>query len=254
MPFLMNWGLERYGFRTILHIWAIALVVGQIGLLRFVKPRIPFSASSQPRRFNFRFLQSQTFWVLELGTIAQGLGYFIPGIYLPTYARSAGLSAVAGTVLVALANAASVFGTILLGTCIDRFHVTTVIFISTVGATLSIFFLWGFAVSLPVLCIFSLVYGLFAGGYSTTNTGVLKEFQSQDRSADAGMIFGFLGAGRGIGNVIAGPLSAALVALDPLLGKAELGYGSGYGILILFTGIATALGGIGFLWRRVGWM
>ena len=254
MPFLMNWGLERYGFRVILRIWATVLVVGQIGVLRFVKPRVPFSASSHSRRLNFRFLRSQTFWILELGTIAQGLGYFIPGIYLPTYARSAGLSPVAGTVLVALANAASVLGTILLGTCIDRFHVTTVILISTIGATLSVFFLWGFSITLPGLCIFSLVYGLFAGGYSTTNTGVVKVFRDQDHSADSGLILGSLGAGRGIGNVIAGPISAALIASDPLRGKAELGYGTGYGILILFTGIATALGGISFLWRRVGWM
>jgi len=43
----------------------------------------------------------------------------------------------------------------------DDIHDTTAILVSTIGATFSVFVLWGLSASLPVLCIFSVVYGFF---------------------------------------------------------------------------------------------
>lgn len=68
--------------------------------------------------------------------------------------------------MVALLNTTSVFGGIILGALVDKLHVTTVVLISTLGVTLSVFLLWGFAASLPLLCIFSLMYGLNYSKYS----------------------------------------------------------------------------------------
>jgi MFS family permease len=254
IPFIMNWGLNKYGFATMLRAWAVTLVVLSGPLLFFVKPRIPITMSSQRRPFSFRFLRTSTFWILQTGNILEGLGFFIPNIYLPSYAQSLGLSSVSSTLTVALSNTTSVFGAILIGSLIDKLHVTTVILISTIGATTSIFLLWGLAGSLPVLCMFSLVYGLFAGGFSSTWTGVIKEVQKRQPGTESGILFGFLGAGRGIGSVVAGPLSEALLSEKPWQGEASLGYGSGYGLLIVFTGITTALGGVSWLGRRAGWI
>ena len=254
IPFIMNWGLAKYGFRTMLRAWAVVLVVVSTPLLYFVKPRLPISMASRHRRFDFRFLRTPTFWMLQAGNILEGLGYFIPSIYLPTYAQSLGLSSVSGTLIVTLINTASIFGVIVLGSLIDKLHVTTVIFISTVGATTSVLLCWGLATSLPTLCIFSLLYGLFAGGFSTTWTGIIKEVQKRERGADAGMVFGLLAAGRGIGSVISGPLSEALIGPKWWQGQASLGYGTGYGILIVFTGVTAALGGTSWVWRRLGWI
>lgn len=71
-------------------------------------------------------------------------------------------------------------------------------------------------------------------------------------------MFGLLAGGRGIGNVISGPLSAALIERGAVGGGSggggqELGWGQGwewgfsseYGTLILFTGVTALLGGVG---------
>lgn len=149
------------------------------------------------------------------------------------------------------------FGTyleILLGTLIDRMHVTSVILISTIGAMLSVFVFWGLAASLPLLYIFSLIYGLFAGGFTSTWTGIIREVQKRDRRTEAGLVFGLLSAGRGIGSVLSGPLSEALLRDKPWTGEAALGYGTGYGGLIVFTGVSATLGGVSWIGRRVGWV
>ena len=254
IPFVMNWGLNKYSFSTMLRAWSIVLVVLSGPLLYYVKPRIPVSLSSHPRRLSFAFLKTSTFWILQTGNILESLGFFVPNIYLPTYARTLGLSSVAGTVTVSLFNTTSVFGQVILGSLIDRLHVTTVVLISTLGATLSVFLLWGLSASLPLLCIFSLVYGLFAGGFTSTYTGVIQELQKKDERAEAGLIFGLLAAGRGIGSVVTGPLSEVLLSERPWVNEAVAGYGSGYGGLIVFTGISAMLGGTSWIGRRIGWM
>lgn len=254
VPFVMNWGLNKYSFSTMLRAWAVVLVVLSGPLLYFVKPRIPASSATPTRQLNLNFLKTSTFLILELGNVLQGLGFFIPGIYLPTYARSLGLSPIAGAVTLSLFNTASILGQVILGTCVDRLHVTTVVMISTVGATFSVFLLWGFSDSLPLLCIFSLAYGFFAGGFSSTYTGIIQEVKKIDQRAEAGMVFGLLFAGRGVGSVMSGPLSEKLLSGKPWFGDAIAGYGSGYGGLIVFTGVSALLSGVSWVGRRAGWI
>ena len=223
-------------------------------LLYFVKPRIPVSRTSQRRPISFSFMKTPTFWILQVGNIIESLGFFIPNVYLPSYARTIGLSSIAGTVAVSLFNAMSVVSTVIMGSLTDRIHVTTVILISTLGATLSVFVLWGLTMSLPLLCIFSLIYGLFAGGFTATWPGIIREVRKKDDTAEVGLIFGMLAAGRGVGSVVTGPLSEALLSEKIWLGRAELGYGTGYGGLIVFTGVTAMLGGFGWVGRRAGWI
>ncbi len=250
----MNWGLNEYSFSTMLRVWAVVLFLLVGPLLYYIKPRLPVSPTSHTRQLHWGFLRTSTFWILQAGNILESLGFFIPNIYLPSYARTLGLSSISGTVTVSLFNATSVFSAVILGFLSDRLHITTVILISTLGATTSVFLLWGFSTSLPLLCIFSLAYGLFAGGFSTTYTGSIKEVKRADDRAEAGLIFGVLAAGRGIGSVVSGPLSEALLSERPWVGDAVLGYGTGYGALIVFTGVSAMLGGMSWVGRRVGWV
>ena len=254
IPFVMTWGLNKYSYATILRAWAMSLVLLSGPLLYFVKPRLPVSPATHAKRLDFHFLKTSTFWILQTGNILQGLGFFIPNIYLPTYARSLGLSPIAGTVTVSLFNTTSVFGQVILGMLIDRIHVTSVTLISTIGATLSVFLLWGFSASLPLLCIFSLVYGFFAGAFTSTYTGVIQEVKKVDHRTEVGLVFGLLAAGRGVGSVVSGPLSEALLSERPWVGEAVAGYGSGFGGLIVFTGVSAMLSGVSWVARRVGWI
>ena len=102
--------------------------------------------------------------------------------------------------------------------------------------------------------MFSLVYGLFAGGFSSTFTGVIQELKKIDPRAEAGLVIGMLAAGRGVGSVVSGPLSEALLSEKPWIGEAAAGYGSGYGGLIVFTGISAMLSGVSWISRRIGWI
>ncbi|KUJ19832.1 MFS monocarboxylate transporter [Mollisia scopiformis] len=254
IPFILNALLSKYGFRTTLRIWALALLVLALPLVHFLRPRLPISPSSQSPRYGLSFLKSSSFWLLQLGLVIESLGYFIPSIYLPLFARSLGLSPSIGTLLIALLNAAGVVATILFGMLVDRFHVTTVILLSSLGTTISVFLLWGLSTALPLLVVFSIVYGFFAGGFVSTNAGVIKLVKQGDGSADVGILLGIISAARGVGAIASGPLSDAVLRGRPWAGEAGGAYGSGYGGLIVFTGVSAAVGGVGFLGRRLGWV
>lgn len=254
VPFLLNALLEKYGFRTTLRIWAATILILSSPLLYFIRPRLPISAVSQSPRYGLNFLKTFSFWLLQAGLIIESLGYFLPSVYLPTFARSLNLSPAIGSLLVALLNGAAVFATIIFGMLCDRFHVTTVILLSTIGATISVFLFWGLSTALPLLIVFSILYGFFAGGFVSTFSGVIKMVKRQDQSADVGMMLGVISAGRGIGSVVSGPLSEALLKGGRWKGEAALGYGSGYGGLIVFTGVTAAVGGVSFLGKRLGWI
>ena len=116
VPYIFSWGLAHFSFRTMLRAWAVAVVVLSAPLLYFVKPRVPISRASSVGRFNLDFVFSRKFFFLELGNILEGLGYFVPSIYLPTYAHSLGLSNAATTATVAVLNGAAVFG------CVSHHH------------------------------------------------------------------------------------------------------------------------------------
>lgn len=133
-----------------------------------------------------------------------------------------------------------------MGSLGDHLRVTTVILISTVGSALAVFLFWGFSSQTALLAVFSITYGFFAGGFSSTWSGVLSELKAQSPAVDTGFIFGLLAGGRGIGNVISGPLSVALLTGDGWASNdKKWGYSGQFGGIIVFTGVTAVLGGWG---------
>jgi len=259
VPFILNWSLSKYGYRTTLRSWAIIIFVLVLPLIPFIKSRVPLSANAQPRSTSYRFILSSTFWLYQIANILQALGYFIPTIYLSTYAQDLGLSKETGSLLIALVNVAAVFSQLCIGYLVDRLSVSTVMLISAVGSSLVSFVFWGTATRLPLLTIFSVGYGLFAGGFTSTFIGMTKETLQQTTGADSGMVFGLFCMGRGVGAVASGPLSEALLALNARsrygnggFAPGSLGYGKGYGTLIVFTGVTALCGGLSFVGRKAG--
>lgn len=254
LPLVMQFVLEKYGYKTTLRAWAVALFVLTAPLIHFVKPRVPLSQSTQTRRLDFSFLTTSIFGVLQACNIIEALGFFLPSIYLPSYARSLGASKLLSALTVVIFNVASVFGCVAMGSIVDKYHVTTCIVVSTIGSTIGVFVIWGFSASLAPLYLFCVIYGLFAGSYSSTYPGMMRDVQKKNKSAEPGMVFACLAAGRGIGNVVSGPLSEILIRDLPWKGEAGYAYGSGFGPLIVFTGVTAFLGGASVLGRRVGWV
>ncbi|KAI0407633.1 major facilitator superfamily transporter [Xylaria palmicola] len=258
LPLVLESLLGALGFRNTLRLWAGLLFVITAPLACFIKPRLPPSATSHVRPFNLWFLATPAFIVYQAANIVESMGYFLPGIYLPTYARSAlGAASLSAATTVLLVNVASVFGCVVMGWLTDRFHVTTCILFSTIGATVSVLVVWGLSSSLGLLYFFCVAYGLFAGSFTSAWPGIMRDIaqkgQSSSRHVDPTMVFGFLCAGRGVGNVVAGPISESLIRGSPWTGETvAYGYGSGYGGLIVFTGVTALLGGVSFIWRRLG--
>lgn len=273
VPFLLQYLLDTYGFRTALRVWAVALVrVNRAELashantqrqailmtpcLFFVKGRLPISASSALRPKDLTFLKRAPFWFFEIGTIAQSLGYFLPALWIPSFAIAIGLPLFAGALALALYNLAYCLGSILIGYLVDHFHVTTAILVSTIGQMISVFVFWGLTDSQPMLYIFAMLFGSFGGGFSATWAGSAAAMQRREPSGnhvDTGTAIALLAAGKGIGAVISGPLSTKLLELG-WHGHAKFAYGTSYGVLVVFTGVSAVLGGtacIGRLFKLV---
>lgn len=270
IPLLLEFLLQKVGFRTTMRIWSGMLFALSMPLVYFVRPRLPTTSSASVTKHQLRtlrqgygFVRDRGFLLYQLANIIEGVGFFLPGIYLPSYARTEfGASSFPAAVTVLAVNVASVAGTVAMGALTDKLDVTTCILISTVGAAFGVFILWGLASSLAMLYVSCVVYGLFAGSYTATWPGIMKQVavraaasgESSGGAFDPVMVFGMLAAGRGVGNIISGPMSEALIEGMPWRGQAAAGYGSGYGTLITFTGVTAVIGGGSFVWKRLGWM
>ncbi|KAJ5737575.1 uncharacterized protein N7483_002700 [Penicillium malachiteum] len=255
LPIVMERLLDKYGFRTTLRAFAVALFLLTAPLVYFVKPRVPVAKNHKsPPPPDLRFIMTCTFALFELCNTIEALGFFLPSLYLPTYAGMLGASSSLQALTVILFNVASVVGCVLMGAIIDKLDVTVCIVVSTIGSTLGVFLIWGFSMSLAPLFIFSIVYGLFAGSYTSTWPGIMRDVVRKKASAESSMVFACLAAGRGIGNIISGPLSEALIKGLPWEGQAGFGYGSGYGSLIVFTGVTGVVGGGSYVARCLKWI
>ncbi|KAF2102473.1 putative MFS monocarboxylate transporter [Rhizodiscina lignyota] len=252
-PLIVQWLLSTYGYQTTLRVCSLIIFLLTAPSLVFFKPRVPPSQVTHSRRLDLSFWTTSCFAISQFGNIIEALGYFIPPIYLPSYARSLGAGGFLSILTIILLNAAACVGNVIMGAMVDRFHFSTCVLISTVGTTLSVFLLWGLSDSLPTLYVFCIMYGLFACSWPSTWPGIMRDVVKKKESADAGMVFAFLGAGKGIGNIVSGPLSEALLK-SASWRSAALGYGSGYGTLIIFTGVTAFFGGCSFVARRIGWL
>jgi len=76
-------------------------------------------------------------------------------------------------------------------------------------------FPWDFC--LPLLAVFAILYDFFAGGFTSTYAGTVQELRRISTAADLGSIFRLLSAGRGVGNIICGPISEGLLRACHLL-------------------------------------
>jgi len=253
LPFLLQWMLDSYGYRTTLRAWAITLAILASCCIYFIRPRLPITSASSFRPVDISFVKHTQFWVFQTGNILQSLGFFLPTLYIPSFALAIGLPSFAGPLALALFNVAFAFGAVLIGTLVDRFHVTVAILTCTIGQMISIFIFWGLTSSQAMLYIFAMLFGCFGGAFSCTWSGCANEMQRSERNGnvDVSMVVALLAAGKGIGAVISGPLSERLLTLDTWKGQAGFAYGSGYGLLLVFTGISATLGGTAWVGKML---
>ncbi|KAF6514527.1 hypothetical protein HZS61_005661 [Fusarium oxysporum f. sp. conglutinans] len=249
MPFVFDALLRRIGLRATLLAWAGASAAMTLPTLVFIKPRIPLHTQVQVQPLSFRFLRHTSFWMMQAGVIIQSLGYLMPSTYLASYASTIGLPSITGPILLALFSVASVPGGIVHGMLGDKFSATKAVTIASIGSALPIWLLWGLSLDLANLVVFVIVYGFFAGGFSSTWSNMSTDIQKDDSAADSALIFGMLMGGRGIGFVTAGPLSGALLQAKAHLSSEALGYATQYGPMIICTGVTAVFGAWAPMWK-----
>lgn len=232
MPFIIQALLARYGYKTTLRAIAVAMAILTGPLLPVFKGRLPPSEHSQASKTNWSFIRKPLFYIYGLSTLLYGLGFFFPLLYLPSYATSLGLSATQGALLLSIMSISQVLGQFFFGYLSDRnISVGILCSICMLISTTVVFSTWGLAKTLPLLIIFSIVYGFFASAFSTLRVAMGKALSGDSSSVVATYsIFVFL---QGVGNILAGPLSAGLLAQR--VEKSEYGI-ERYRKMILFTG------------------
>ncbi|KIW29467.1 uncharacterized protein PV07_05281 [Cladophialophora immunda] len=254
MPLSLELLLHRYGYPTTLRAVAVGLVVLTAPLIPLLKGRLPPSAQSYTPRTNWAFLKTSLFWIYTASNLMQGLGYFFPSLYIPSYASTLGLSSRQGSLLLAIMCVSQVLGQFSFGYLSDRrVPVTALSFASTLIPAAAVFALWGLARNFAMLAVFGMIYGFFGAGYTALWARMGMGVTSDVTSAFA--VFGLFNFGKGIGNVLAGPISANMLFNHTSIGR----YGIGkYEVLVLFTGscmLASAVSiAIGYLNIRKFWL
>jgi predicted MFS family arabinose efflux permease len=166
MPFAIEALLAKYGYQNTLRIITVGLVVLTGPLIPLLKGRLPPSERTATGKTNWKALRKPLFWVYCTSNVAQGLGYFFPSLYLPSYATAIGLTPTQGALILALLSVSQVVGQFSFGYLSDhRVPLNLLILISTIVSGLATLTLWGLAKSLAALVVFSLVYGFFGAGY-----------------------------------------------------------------------------------------
>ncbi|KAF4987070.1 hypothetical protein FDECE_15624 [Fusarium decemcellulare] len=246
IPFLIETLLERYGYQTTLRITAVALFILTGPVIPFLKGRLPPASHSSNPATDWAFFRSPLFWIYTTSNLMQGMGYFFPSLYIPSYAASIGLSNVQGALLLALMSVSQVAGQLTFGLLSDRrISLNLLTMASTVVSAASVIALWGIARSLPLLIVFVLLYGYFGGGYVAMWARMTTAVSSDPTAAP--FIFGLFCFGKGIGNVLAGPIGGNL--LDQTVSTEKYGLAR-YSGIVFFTGTSMILSALPIgLWR-----
>jgi MFS family permease len=137
-----------------------------------------------------------------------------------------------GAMLIALMNVSSVLGQFTYGYLSDgRFSLNNLLLSTMSVSTVVALALWGSAKSLAALVVFALIYGFFAYAFLAMRVRMGTAVASEQ--TDTMTMFCLFSFAQGIGNVLAGPISGAL--LSPEIDVHEYGFAK-YRALIIFTG------------------
>jgi Cu2+-exporting ATPase len=233
MPFILQALLAKYGYRTTLRAVAVGLTLLTGPLIPLLKGRLPPSERANIPKINWAFFRNPLFWLYSVSNLLQGFGYFFPSLYLPSYASSLRLGDKSGAILLALMSVFQVGGQFVFGSLSDRkVPLNVLACASTIVAAAACLTMWRLATSLPVLIIFAIVYGFFGAGF-TAIWARMSTAITDDVTAGP-IVFSLLNFGKGIGNVLAGPIGGSLVASSRSSGTSAP---MSYHWVIVFTGV-----------------
>ena len=215
-----------------------------------MKNRLPISNSTSLRPIDLSFMKKAPFWFFETGNIMASLSYFLPQLWLPSFAVSRGFPSFSGPLALCLLNIAACGGYLLQGMLVDRFHVSIPIMIATLGSVVAIFVFWGLTASQTMLYLFAIIWGLSGGGFAATWSGCATAMRSSCTHLDTGLVISLMCMGKGVASLISGPISEQLLKSSSWQ-HAGFAYGTQYGGIIVFAGVTALLGGTACVGRMI---
>jgi len=171
-----------------------------------------------------------------------------PWLTCLAYASDLSLSTTQGALILALMNITQVFGQVGIGYLSDHMSSYILLFGSTICSAVVVFLSWGFSNGFSQLLTFCLLYGLSAGGYSVLYCRFVTALT--DEPAMGLFVYSIFEFERGLGNILAGPISSSLIS------KSIDGHAYGiakYERLIIFVGVTflvSSLGGLGYFFEH----
>ncbi|KAL9578852.1 MAG: hypothetical protein Q9212_005459 [Teloschistes hypoglaucus] len=89
MPLIIELLLAKYGYKSTLRAVAIAMVILTGPLIPMIRGRLPPAVqASAPTRTDWSFVRKPLFAVYCAANAAQGLGFFFPSLFLPSWLGS----------------------------------------------------------------------------------------------------------------------------------------------------------------------
>ncbi|PMD60380.1 MFS general substrate transporter [Hyaloscypha bicolor E] len=244
LPFVVERLLHSYGYATTVRAFAIGIFILVGPMLPLLKPRLlPLVHTNTPSEttLDTTVFTNPLFYSASLSNIFQGLAFFLPFVYLPSYAHDIGLNNAQSTLALSFLNTSQIIGQIGIGYLSDHHSIYIPLFLSPFFSALCTFLLWGFAKSFSPLTIFSILYGIFSGGYSVLYCRFATSL------ATTGLwLYSIFDFQRGVGNIVGGVVSGVLVKG----GVVEVSYGvRRYQWLVVLVGgsmFVSCLGGFGW--------
>ncbi|CAO3628435.1 unnamed protein product [Cunninghamella blakesleeana] len=241
-PIIIEKALKAIGFRWTLRIVAIVVFIICVGSSIIIRPRHVPDANNNNKNVglsknDFKFLSTKKFFILGLATLFQGLGYFIPSLFIQPYALSIGVSEHNSVNLVSILNAMCIISQLLIGHISDRFGFAIAITISSTFSALTTFFLWGFAGNnYSILLAFIILYPIFGSGFTSCFPSMIYDVAESDHRQFI-MINGAFMVLRGVGNIVGNPIGSILLS-------SASSVATGYNEMTYFVGSAMVASAI----------
>ncbi|KAL1407268.1 hypothetical protein Q8F55_006686 [Vanrija albida] len=244
-PFIVSALLARIGYCATMVTLGLLFPAVCAPALLFVRRRVPVARPSAPRRarlhkVDWGFLRGPAPWVGFAFVTLANLGNIIPLVWMPTFASTVHAN---GTVLVSLMNAVTIPGFPLNGYLSDHLPARLAILTSFVVAALASALLWGFGTQPAALFAFVLVWGASAGCMTAFWSRLITTIADGDPQLPM-LVMAIFSCLKGVGSLTSGPVSTALLKLEPWHGAAGAYGATNYGGLFLYTSGSTLLGGL----------
>lgn len=263
IPLGLEASLQRFGFRNTLRGYTVLTIIISGPGLFLMRPRLSvghhsnstIQANTPGVKALMKYCKSIHVFSFAAAVFLQGLAFFIPNIFITSFAKDLGLSSTEGSGLLALISFAQVFGQLWQGWISDRINIYIPASISTLASGLASLLLWGPASSMAYLAPFALVWGFFSASYTVLLTRMCTTLIQGAGHEDPDerlfmLLYAVFSVQRGVSNILEGPLSSWLI--DDELDTERFGLGR-YSRIIWFTAIcmfASSLTGFGWLLRK----